>query len=64
MEETGVRERPSEIRVHEAAQLVGVQIMVVACPKDIGMFKDAIKTCGLEDRLVIKDFVELVHEAL
>ncbi len=64
MEETGVKERPSEIRVREAAQLDGVQILVVACPKDISMFKDAIKTCGLEDRLVVKDLVELVHEAL
>jgi Fe-S oxidoreductase len=56
--------KTSEIRVREAAQLEGVQILVVACPKDISMFKDAIKTCGLEDRLVVKDFVELVHEAL
>jgi Fe-S oxidoreductase len=64
MEETEVKERPSEIRVREAAQLDGVQILVVACPKDISMFKDAIKTCGLEDRLVVKDLVELVHEAL
>jgi Fe-S oxidoreductase/nitrate reductase gamma subunit len=64
MEETGVKERPSEIRVREAAQLDGVQILVVACPKDITMFKDAIKTCGLEDRLVVKDLMELVHEAL
>jgi Fe-S oxidoreductase len=64
MEETGVKERPSEIRVREAAQLNGVQVLVVACPKDITMFKDAIKTCGLEDRLVVKDLMELVHEAL
>jgi Fe-S oxidoreductase len=64
MEETGVKERPSEIRVREVAQLSGVQVLVVACPKDISMFKDAIKTCGLEDRLVVKDLVELVHEAL
>lgn len=64
MEETGVKERPSEIRVREAAQLDGVQTLVVACPKDISMFRDAVKTCGLEDRLVVKDLVELAHEAL
>lgn len=64
MEESGVKERPSEIRVREAAQLNGVQVLAVACPKDISMFKDAIKTCGLEERLVVKDFMELVHEAL
>jgi Fe-S oxidoreductase/nitrate reductase gamma subunit len=64
MEETGVQERPSEIRVREAEQLEGVQILVVACPKDISMFKDAIKTCGLEDRLEVKDLLELVRAAL
>lgn len=63
MEEMALKERPSEIRVREVAQLEGVQALVVACPKDISMFKDAIKTCGLEDRLVVKDLVELVHEA-
>jgi Fe-S oxidoreductase/nitrate reductase gamma subunit len=64
MEEAGVKERPSEIRVREAAQLEGVQVLVVACPKDISMFKDAIKTCGVEDRLVVKDMMELVYEAM
>lgn len=64
MEEVGVQERPSEIRVREAATLRGVQAMVVACPKDFVMFKDAVKTAGCEDRLVIKDLSELVLEAI
>ncbi len=64
MEETGVKERPSEIRLREAAALHGVQAMVVACPKDLVMFKDAVKTAGYEDRLVIKDLSELVLEAI
>jgi Fe-S oxidoreductase len=64
MDETGVKERPSELRIREAAQLEQVQVFVVACPKDASMFKDAVKTSGCEDRLVIKDLIELVHEAL
>ncbi|OGO38255.1 MAG: hypothetical protein A2W35_04350 [Chloroflexi bacterium RBG_16_57_11] len=64
MEEQQVKERPSEARVREAAALEAVQAMVVACPKDVTMYKDAIKTTGLEGRLAIKDLVELVHEAL
>jgi Fe-S oxidoreductase len=64
MEETGVKDRPSENRVREAAQLESVQTLVVACPKDISMFKDAIKTQGLERRLDVKDLMELIHEAL
>lgn len=64
MEEGEVKERPSETRVHEAAGLEGVEAIVVACPKDVTMFRDAVKTTGLEDRLVVKDLMELVHEAL
>jgi Fe-S oxidoreductase/nitrate reductase gamma subunit len=64
MEETGIRERPSEIRVREAAALPDVQILAVACPKDAAMFKDAVKTTGVENRLAVKDLSELALEAL
>lgn len=64
MKEKGIKERPSETRVHEAASLDGVEALIVACPKDATMFKDAVKTIGYEDRLVIKDLSELIHEAL
>jgi Fe-S oxidoreductase len=64
MDETGVKERPSERRIREAAQLDQVQVFVVTCPKDASMFKDAVKTSGFENRLVVKDLIELVHEAL
>ena len=64
MEEAGLKERPSEARIREAALLAGVQVLVVACPKDAVMFKDAVKTSGFEDRLVVKDLIELIHEAL
>lgn len=64
MEEKDVKERPSEGRVREAAALEGVQSLVVACPKDVTMFRDAVKTTGTEGRLLVKDLIELVHEAL
>jgi hypothetical protein len=38
--------------------------LIVACPKDVTMFKDAVKTTGLEQRLRVKDLIELVFEAL
>ena len=64
MEDTpGIKERPSESRVREAAAL-GVNVLVVACPKDLVMFQDAIKTAGLEGKLAVKDLTELVEEAL
>lgn len=63
MEEGKVSERPSESRVKEAAALGGVECLVVACPKDLTMYRDAVKTAGLEGRLVVKDLAELVDEA-
>jgi len=63
MEETpGIKERPAESRVREAAAL-GVDTLVVACPKDYVMFQDALKTTGLEGKLFIRDVMELVDEA-
>ena len=56
--------RPSEARVREAAGLDGVQYLVVTCPKDYVMFADALKTTGLEGKLLIKDLGELVEEAI
>ncbi|MEW5938124.1 MAG: heterodisulfide reductase-related iron-sulfur binding cluster [Chloroflexota bacterium] len=64
MEEKPGRERPSEIRVKDAAALAGVREFVVACPKDVTMFRDAVKTTGNESRLQVKDVIELVYEAM
>jgi hypothetical protein len=36
----------------------------VACPKDLVMFRDAIKTTGNEGKIVVKDLAELVSEAV
>lgn len=64
MEEAKVAERPSEARIREAAGLDGVELLIVACPKDLTMFQDAVKTAGFEDRLQVRDLAELVYEAL
>lgn len=59
----GIKERPAENRIREAAAL-GVGTFVVACPKDLAMFRDAVKTTGLEGKIAVKDVAELVWEAL
>jgi Fe-S oxidoreductase len=64
MEEGEVKERPSESRIREAVELDEVSGLVVACPKDVTMYQDAIKTTGNEERLAIMDLIELVHAAL
>ena len=60
----GIKERPAESRVREAALLPGVSAIVVSCPKDYVMFADALKTTGLEGKVEIKDMMELVAEAM
>ena len=65
MEDTAeIKERPAENRVKEAALLEDVATFVVACPKDLAMFKDAIKTTGNEGKLVVKDISDLIAEAM
>jgi Fe-S oxidoreductase len=65
MEDTpDIKERPAENRIKEAAGLPDVPTFVVACPKDLAMFRDAVKTAGQEGKLVVKDIAELVREAM
>jgi Fe-S oxidoreductase len=59
-----IEERPAESRIKEALGLPGVECLVVACPKDLVMFQDVVKTVGAEGRLRVADLGELVREAL
>ena len=63
-EEQGISDRPAVNRIREALALPAVQFFVVACPKDLTMFQDAVKTAGAEDRLRVVDLAELVFQAL
>jgi Fe-S oxidoreductase len=63
-EEEGLRERPALARIKEALEVPGATHFVVACPKDLGMFQDAVKTAGAEGRLRVADLGELVYEAM
>ncbi len=58
------RERPAASRVREAAALPGVHTLVVACPKDLALFRDAVKTTGYEHRLAVREVAELVADAV
>jgi Fe-S oxidoreductase len=58
-----VKQRPSELRMQEASSL-GVDHFAVACPKDMTMFSDAIKTVGLEGKMQTVDIVDLVWKAM
>jgi Fe-S oxidoreductase len=56
--------RASEQRIDEATSLGGVDYFVVACPKDVAMYSDAIKTSGHEGEIELRELSELVLEAL
>ena len=64
MEESPTQERPAVRRVEEAAGLDGVEMLIVACPKDLVMFADAAKSSGVGDQLIVRDVIELVAEAI
>ncbi|MHA2611543.1 MAG: heterodisulfide reductase-related iron-sulfur binding cluster [bacterium JZ-2024 1] len=73
-DQPGIKERPAENRIREAGAFLekavsgagnsGQLIFVVACPKDVVMFRDAVKTTGNEGKIVVKELAELVWEAL
>ncbi len=65
MDDTGLDERPAENRIREAVALGDdVRFFVVACPKDMVMYSDAVKTTGNEDRLEVVDIAQLLERAL
>ena len=57
-------QRPSENRIDEAVALDAIDYFVVACPKDVTMYEDAIKTSGHAGEIEVRELSELVLEAL
>jgi Fe-S oxidoreductase len=57
-------QRPSESRIDEAVGLTAVDYFVVACPKDVTMYEDAIKTSGHQGEIELRELSELVLESL
>jgi Fe-S oxidoreductase len=54
----------AEQRIAEALEIPGLRYFVVACPKDVTMYRDAVKTSGHEGRLEVREIAELVEAAL
>jgi Fe-S oxidoreductase len=57
-------QRPSESRIDEAVALGHIDFFVVACPKDVTMYEDAIKTSGHQGEIELRELSELVLESL
>lgn len=56
-------ERLSERRVKEAIA-TGADVLAVACPYEISRFEDAVKVLGYEKKMIVRDIVELLAEAM
>lgn len=57
-------ERPSENRIHEALALDGIDLFVVACPKDVVMYSDAARVADPEGQLRVVEITELLLDSL
>ena len=62
-DDTGVTERPSENRIKEALTLGDAKYFVVACPKDKVMYTAAVQALGVDDRIEVRDIVDLIELA-
>ena len=56
-------ERLSDRRVKEAIAS-GADVLAVSCPYEISRFEDAIKVMGYENKMIVRDIVELLAESL
>ena len=62
-EEAPAEKRPCVDRVKEGLEL-DVDVIAVACPYCITTLEDAVKVLDVENKIAIKDVMELVEEAL
>lgn len=58
-----VTERLSDRRVREAVA-TGAQVLAVCCPYEVSRFEDSVKATGNEGKLIVRDIIELLDEAL
>lgn len=61
-EEAEAEKRPSVNRVREALDF-NVDILAVACPYCVTTFEDAAKVLDIENKIVIRDIIDLLKEA-
>jgi succinate dehydrogenase/fumarate reductase iron-sulfur protein len=62
-EEAVPEKRPCVDRIKEALEL-GVEVVAVACPFCVTTLEDAVKVLDVENKIAVKDVLELLKEAL
>ena len=61
-EDAAPEKRPSVDRVKEALDL-GVEVIATACPFCITTLEDAVKVLDAENKIIVRDILELLNEA-
>jgi Fe-S oxidoreductase len=61
-EDAATEKRPSTSRLREALEL-GVDTVAVACPYCVTTLEDAVKVLDVENKIAVKDILELIKEA-
>jgi len=61
-EEATPEKRPSVNRVREALEL-DIEVIATACPFCVTTLEDAVKVLDVEDKIVVRDILELLKEA-
>jgi len=56
-------QRLSDQRVRQAAE-VGAEVLAVSCPLELSRFEDSTKVAGLENKLLVRDIIELLAESM
>jgi Fe-S oxidoreductase len=54
--------QPNKLRAREAAE-TDAEILAVACPFCMLMLEEGIKTENVDDRIVVRDIIELIYES-
>ena len=57
-------QKPGEIRAREAAEIDGLEVLVVNCPKCLNMLEDGVKGTGNEGNFRVMELIELIAEAV
>jgi len=57
------RERLADRRVKEAVG-TGADVLAISCPYEVSRFEDSLKVLGYDKKMVVRDVVELLAEAM
>jgi Fe-S oxidoreductase len=56
-------DRLSDRRIKEAVA-TGADVLAVSCPNEVSRFEDALKLIGYENKMIVRDVMELLAESL